>query len=156
MRVWCRERSDGRHGRPGRPKRSNLGRHVRASRTRRARRRRGIGQADGGLRTDRAGSPCPWARRTRTSSPPPSTASVDARRPAHHGSGSRPSPSRGAAAAQPPTPAPTRSGVSSLRYALSGAPCLSLCLLPYHFSFCFLKHTETSRSGKLLGTLPLV
>src|SRR5262245_60359534 len=46
--------------------------------------------------------------------------------------------------------------MSSSRYALSCAPCLSLCLLPYHFSFCFLKQTETTRSEKLLGTLLLL
>src|SRR5207302_8677900 len=88
----------------------------------------------------------------RPSSTTASTASVDARRPAQRGNGSRPSPSRGAAAAQPPAPAPTRSVVSSSRHALSGTPCLSLCLLAYHFSFGFLK--QTTRSENFLN-LPM-
>jgi hypothetical protein len=54
-----------------------------------------------------------------------------ARRPARHGSGPRFFPSRAVAAAQPPTPAATRPRVSSSRCALSVAPCLFLCLLPY-------------------------
>src|SRR5262249_10959857 len=64
------------------------------------------------------------------------------RRPAHHGSGSRPSPSRGAAGAQPPRPPAARSGVCSLRDALSRVPCLSPCLLPSLFLLCFVKQSE--------------
>src|SRR5271167_4123420 len=79
----------------------------------------------------------PWGRRTRTSCPQPAKASAGVRRPARHGSGSRPSPSRGAAGAQPPTPAATQSGVCSSRDAFSRVPCLSLCLLPSYFSFVF-------------------
>src|SRR5467141_3621020 len=89
---------------------------------------------------EQAGLPCPWVRRTRTSSPPPSTASVDARRPARHGSESRPSPSRGAGGATPATPPATRPAVFSFR--LSGSP-FSACLLPYHFSFVFLSLIKT-------------
>src|ERR1700738_5016350 len=77
------------------------------------------------------------SRRPRPSSPPPPTASVDARRPARHGSGSRPSPSRGAAGAQPATPAATRSGVCSSRDAVFRVPCLFLFLLQCYFSFVF-------------------
>ena len=58
------------------------------------------------------------------------------------------SPSRGAAGAQLPTPAATRSGVCSSRDALSHAPCLSPCLLPCCFLLCFLKQTETIRFEK--------
>ena len=68
--------------------------HARASRPRRARRRRGTRSADGGRRTGRAGSPCRRAPRTRSPSPRPATASAGARRPARHGRGSAPSPSR--------------------------------------------------------------
>ena len=99
-RAWCRGRSDGRDGRPGRRPGSSRGRRGRASRTRRARRRRGRRSADGGPRTGRAGSPYPWARRTRTSSRRPSTASAGARRPARHGRGSSPFPSPAAAGAR--------------------------------------------------------
>src|SRR5262249_46448303 len=114
----------------------------RANRRRRARRRRGRRSIVGGPRTIRAGLPCPWVHQTRTSCPRPAKASAGVRRPARHGSGSRPSPSRGAAGAQPPTPAAIRSGVCSSRDALSRFPCLSLhvflsyvssspCLLSY-------------------------
>ena len=44
-------------------------------------------------------------RRTRTSSPPPSTACAGARRPVRHGRGSWPFPSRASARARLPTPA---------------------------------------------------
>src|SRR5215813_9584195 len=82
----------------------------------------------------------------RTPSRRPSTASAAVRRPARHGSGSRPSPSGGAAGAQPPTPAATRSGVCSSPDVPSHVPCLSRCLLPYSFLLCFLKLSETIRS----------
>jgi hypothetical protein len=62
--------------------------------------------------------------------PRPAKASGGVRRPARHGSGSSPSPSRGVAGAQPPTSATTRSGVCSSRDAPSRVPCLSSCLLP--------------------------
>src|SRR5262249_53177805 len=79
----------------------------------------------------------------RTPSRRPSTASVGVRRSARHGSGSRPSPSGGAAGAQPPTPAATRSGVCSSPDVLSRVLCLSCCVLPYSFLLWFLKLTET-------------
>src|SRR5205823_6668089 len=82
------------------------------------------------LRHGRPGSPCPWARETRTPSQRPATASADARRPARHGRGSTPSPSRAVAVAQPPTPAVTRFWGDSF------------CSLPFRvpsllISFCF-------------------
>src|SRR5438552_18898387 len=67
--------------------------HVRASRPRRARRRPDRRSTDGGRRTDRAGSPFSRVRRIRTSSPRPTMASADARRPTSPGHGSAPSPS---------------------------------------------------------------
>src|SRR6266487_1061708 len=127
---WCCGRSDGQGGQRGQPPWSSRCRHARASRTRRARRRRGRRSADGGRRTGRAGSPCPWARRTRTPSSRPATASADARRPARHGRGSTPSPSRAVAGAQPPTPAVTRFWSDSFRSLPFWIPSLLV-------SFCF-------------------
>src|SRR5438874_3830713 len=109
-----------------RPTWSSRCRHARASRTRRARRRRGKRLTDGGRRTGRAGSPCPWARRIRTPSPRPATASADAWRPARHGRGSTPSPSQAVAGAQPPTPAVTRFWGVSFRSLSFRVPSLSV------------------------------
>src|SRR5439155_7085426 len=87
---------------------------------------RGRRSADGGPRTSRAGSLCPWVRRTCNSSSRPATASGDARPPTRHGRGSTPSPSRAAADAQPPTPALKRSVVSSFSVPLIFSLFLSL------------------------------
>src|SRR4029077_6480082 len=100
-------------------------------------RRRGTRSIDGGPRTNRAGLPCPWVRRTRISCPPPAKACVGVRGPARRESASRPSLSRGAVGAQPPTPAATRSGVCSSRDVHSRVPCHYPCLLPFYFSFVF-------------------
>src|SRR6266576_3534136 len=139
---WCCGRSDGRGGRPGRPPWSSRRRHGPASRARRVRRRRGRRSADGGRRTGRAGSPCPWARRTRTPSPRPATASADARRPARHGRGLTPSPSRAVAGAQPPTPAVTRFWSDSFRSLPFRVPSLlvSFCFPLVWFVFFFLQN----------------
>src|SRR4029077_14068204 len=91
-----------------RPPWSSQRRHARASLSRRVRRTRGKRSIDGGPRTGRAGSPCPWPRRTRNPSPRPATAFADARPLARHEHGSRPSPSLRVARVQPPIPAVTR------------------------------------------------
>jgi xylulose-5-phosphate/fructose-6-phosphate phosphoketolase len=100
----------GRGDRPGRLPMSSRGKHGRASRSRRVRKRRDRRLADGGPRTGRAGSLCPWVRRTRIASQRPATASADARRPTRHGPWSTPSLSRAVAGAQLPTPLETRRG----------------------------------------------
>src|SRR4029453_3081343 len=75
-------------------------------------------------RIDQAGSPFRWVRRTRTLSPPPSTASVDARRRARHERGSTFSPSPVAFDAQPSTPLTTQLSVFSFFSLCS-------CLFPF-------------------------
>src|SRR5207249_9619149 len=82
-----------------------------------------------GPRTGPADPRWPWDRPTRTSSSPPATASADARPATRHARGSKPSPLRAVADAQPPIPAVTRSGVSSLFF--------SFLLWPYELSFRF-------------------
>src|ERR1700736_4084800 len=141
MREGCHGGSDERRGRSGRPPWSSRCRHARASLSRRARRTRGRRSADGGRRTGRADSPCPWARRTRTPFRRPATASADARRPARHGRGSTPSPSRAVAGAQPPTPAVTRIWSDSFRSLPFRVPSLlvSFCFPLVWFVFFFLQ-----------------
>src|SRR5207248_4621461 len=141
-REWCCAHSDGRGERPGRLAWSSQCRHARASLSRRARRRRGRRSTDCGGRTGRAGSPCPWARRTRIPSPRPAMASADARRPARHGRGSTPSPSRAVADAQPPTPAVTRFWSDSFRSLPFRVPSLllSFCFPLIWFVFFFLQN----------------
>src|SRR6266480_4600524 len=145
---WCCGRSDGQGGQRGQPPWSSRRRHGPASRARRVRRRRGRRSADGGRQTGRAGSPCPWAHRTRTPSPRPATASADARRPARHGRGSTPSPSRAVAGAQPPTPAVTRFWSDSFRSLSFWVPSLLVSfLLPLAwFVFFFLQNLLITRA----------
>ena len=88
---------------------SSRGRRAPANRTRRARRRRGRRSAAGGPRTDQAGSPCRWARRTRRPSRRPSMACAGARPPARHARASSPSLSPEAAHARRPSPVAKRS-----------------------------------------------
>ena len=146
--MWCHVHSDGPTARPDRRPVSSRGRHAQASRKRLARRRRGTRPIDGGLRTNRAGSPCPSALRTRTSSPRPATASAGVRRTVHHASASRPSLSPGAVGAQPPTPAATRPAVSSFGDRPSGSRS-SVCLLPFSFLLCFLKTIRSEKFSEL-------
>src|SRR6266700_6569961 len=140
---WCCGRSEGQGGQRGQPPWSSRRRHGPASRARRVRRRRGRRSADGGRQTGRAGSPCPWARRTRTPSPRPATASADARRPARHGRGSTPSPSRAVAGAQPPTPAVTRFWSDSFRVP---SLLVSFCFRLVWFVFFFPQNLLTIKA----------
>src|SRR5947208_12346318 len=102
--------------------------HVPANRPRLVRKRRGKESTDGGRQTDRAGWPCPLARRTRTLFQPLTTASVDARPPTRHGPGSTSFLLPAVSGAQLPTLSTTPPSAASLLF-----PCSFLFSF---FAFC--------------------
>ena len=129
--------------------------HVPANRPRLVRKRRGKESTDGGRQTDRAGWPCPLARRTRTLFQPLTTASVDAQPPTRHGLGSTSFLLPAVSGAQLPTLSTTTPSAPSLHFLCSFlfsffAFCLSLSPLDADFACHFNKALLTASAANPL------